>query len=63
MAETVADLIRILKEDNEEKARKERTADRKREAAEKKSDQKYKRDLDDINKKNKGFTLIELWLL
>ena len=53
MAETVADLIRILKEDNEEKARKERTADRKREAAEKKSDQKYKRDLDDINKKNK----------
>ena len=40
MAETVTDLIRILKEDNEEKARKERTADRKREAAEKKSDQK-----------------------
>ena len=54
MAETVTDLIRILKEDNEEKARKERTADRKREAAEKKSDQKYKRDLDDINKKNKA---------
>jgi len=53
MVETVSDIVRVLQEEREDKARKERTADRKREAAEKKSDQKYKRDLDDINKKNK----------